>query len=58
MANIAISDLNSVELEFAELSNLELEAVMGGKGRPKIGFEVGLGPVKVGVQFLTDNMEQ
>lgn len=31
MANIIISDLQSAELEYEELSDLELEAVIGGK---------------------------
>lgn len=32
MAQITISDLNPIENEFAELSDLELESVVGGKG--------------------------
>ena len=40
MANIQITDLAQVENQFAELSDLELEAIIGGKGnggsrRPK-----------------------
>jgi bacteriocin-like protein len=31
MANIIISDLQAAELEYEELSDLELEAVIGGK---------------------------
>jgi bacteriocin-like protein len=34
MANITISDLQVAELEYEELSDLELEAVVGGKPRP------------------------
>ncbi|MFN6535934.1 MAG: Blp family class II bacteriocin [Nostoc sp. EkiNYC01] len=32
MANIQISDLDPVQTEFYELSDLELEAIVGGKG--------------------------
>ena len=32
MANINISNLQPTEIEFSELSDLELEAVVGGKG--------------------------
>lgn len=32
MANIQITDLAQVENQFAELSDLELEAIIGGKG--------------------------
>jgi hypothetical protein len=32
MAQITISDLHPIENEFAELSDLELESVVGGKG--------------------------
>ncbi|WP_196524175.1 hypothetical protein [Nostoc commune] len=41
MANIAISDLNRVEVEFAELSDLELEVVMGGSKSRDVSFEAG-----------------
>lgn len=36
MANITISDLQPIEVEFAELSDLELEAIMGGKGEVSV----------------------
>ncbi|MEA5564979.1 MULTISPECIES: hypothetical protein [unclassified Anabaena] len=36
MANITISDLQPVELEYAELSDLELEIIMGGKGEVSV----------------------
>jgi len=40
MANITISDLQSAELEYEELSDLELEAVIGGKRhREKIDLD-------------------
>lgn len=32
MANLKINDLQPLESEFAELSDLELEAIAGGKG--------------------------
>ncbi len=32
MANININNLQPTEIEFSELSDLELEAVVGGKG--------------------------
>ncbi|MFM6224488.1 MAG: Blp family class II bacteriocin [Dolichospermum sp.] len=52
MANIQIADLAQVENQFDELSDLELEAIIGGKGDvnqvldgaasgAKIGFVIG-----------------
>jgi hypothetical protein len=39
MANITISDLQVAELEYAELSDLELEVVVGGKeGKVEAGY--------------------
>ncbi len=34
MANIKINKLEPLEIEFAELSDLELEGIVGGKGTP------------------------
>jgi hypothetical protein len=53
MANITISNLNPVEVEFSELSDLELEVVMGGKERyAEAGYNQKEGAyVKVGIKF-------
>lgn len=54
MANIIISNLNPVEVEFSELSDLELEIVMGGKGEvyAEGGYNQKDGAyVKAGVRF-------
>lgn len=39
MADIQVSDLRPVELEFEELSDMELEAVVGGKSKTKIDVD-------------------
>jgi bacteriocin-like protein len=36
MANIQIADLAQVENQFDELSDLELEAIIGGKGKDTV----------------------
>ena len=36
MANIKINNLEPLEIEFTELSDLELEAIVGGKKTPAV----------------------
>lgn len=44
MANIKINELQPLEFEFEELSDLELEAIVGGKkAKDVIGAAVGVG---------------
>jgi hypothetical protein len=53
MANITISNLQVAELEYEELSDLELEVVVGGKERhAEVGYSQGEGfHVSVGLSF-------
>ena len=43
MANIQITDLAQIENQFAELSDLELEGVVGGKGNSGSSYRPGRG---------------
>jgi hypothetical protein len=53
MANITIYELHPSELEYAELSDLELEVVVGGKERhADVGYSQEQGfHVSVGISF-------
>ncbi|MDJ0579141.1 hypothetical protein [Crocosphaera sp.] len=55
MANIVISDLKPVELDYTELSDLELESIVGGKWNWKKILEVALLVVVVGL-VIDDNL--
>ena len=52
MANIQILDLELVQTEFAELSDMELETVVGGKERyAEVGADMNGPYVKVGIKW-------
>jgi hypothetical protein len=50
MANIKINDLQASEFEFVELSDLELEAIVGGKSSTAKKV-IGLGSIAAGGLF-------
>ncbi|WP_193199970.1 hypothetical protein [Nostoc sp. MG11] len=53
MANITIGELCAIETEFSELSDLELESILGGKERyVEAGYNQNEGfGVTVGIKF-------